>query len=389
MKCEKNVLISVIVPIYNVEEYIGKCIESILNQTYSCLEIILVDDGSKDMSGKICDEYACKDERITVLHKGNGGLVSARKAGLKIAKGDYIGFVDGDDYIDSAFYDTLLKSIISKQVDFVHTGFVKEINGKSIEIFPGEEKVLNLQTDGLQFLQSSVLDRFDIYPSIWSKLFRREFIKKCYEKVPNEQSYGEDLICLCVALLQGKKMYIEKKALYHYIVRPGSITHNRDVLQVLKIGGIYETLTEIFKDYRVYPILKDSLDAYYLRTTLLVMKNIKEIGSYVSLYYFENIEKLKGNRIILYGAGKVGQDYYAQVSRYSDCPIVGWLDVNYRSCNFEYSEVRGIDAVKELEYDVIIIAVKRYEMAMSIKNELLQHGVPDEKIFWKEPREII
>ena len=104
-------LISIIVPVYNVEKYVEKCINSIINQTYKNLQIILVDDGSKDNSGKICDEFKLKDNRIEVIHKNNGGLSDARNAGLKLAKGDYIGFVDSDDYIEADMYETLYNLI--------------------------------------------------------------------------------------------------------------------------------------------------------------------------------------------------------------------------------------------------------------------------------------
>ena len=104
-------LISIIVPIYNVEKYIHKCIESIINQTYKNLEIILVDDGSPDNCGNICEEYAKNDSRIKVIHKENNGLSSARNAGLEICKGDYIGFVDSDDYIELNMYEVLINAL--------------------------------------------------------------------------------------------------------------------------------------------------------------------------------------------------------------------------------------------------------------------------------------
>ena len=97
-------LISVIVPVYNIREYLERCVESILAQTWENLEVLLVDDGSTDNSGQICEDFARRDVRIRVVHKPNGGLVTARKAGLELAEGDYIGFVDGDDYIESGFW---------------------------------------------------------------------------------------------------------------------------------------------------------------------------------------------------------------------------------------------------------------------------------------------
>ena len=105
---EKRPLISVLVPVYNIEKYIRHCLESIITQSYPYLQILLVDDGSTDNSGQICEDFARRDVRIRVVHKPNGGLVTARKAGLELAEGDYIGFVDGDDYIESGFYEKLL-----------------------------------------------------------------------------------------------------------------------------------------------------------------------------------------------------------------------------------------------------------------------------------------
>ena len=120
-----NDLISVIVPVYNVEKYLVQCINSILNQTIKNLEIILVDDGSLDNSGKICDEFSKKDDRIVAIHKENNGLSSARNAGLEIANGNYIGFVDSDDWLDEHMYEILLKLIKENNSDISCCDFFK------------------------------------------------------------------------------------------------------------------------------------------------------------------------------------------------------------------------------------------------------------------------
>lgn len=138
------ITISIIVPIYNVEKYVRQCIESIINQTYKNLQIILVDDGSTDTSGLICDEYASIDDRIEVIHKKNGGLVTARKIGLQKAKGEYIGFVDGDDYIDDNMYESLLGYILKKDVDMVHTGYWYEKEIPLIVILTLRQVLLNV-----------------------------------------------------------------------------------------------------------------------------------------------------------------------------------------------------------------------------------------------------
>ena len=117
--------ISVVVPIYKVEKYLDRCIYSIINQTYTNLEIILVDDGSPDNCPKICDEYASKDNRIKVIHKQNGGLSSARNAGIKVATGDYIGFVDSDDFIELDMYEQMYKVAYENDVDLVMSDYYK------------------------------------------------------------------------------------------------------------------------------------------------------------------------------------------------------------------------------------------------------------------------
>ena len=130
----ENKLISIIVPVYKVENYLNKCIDSILNQTYKNLEIILVDDGSPDNCGKICDEYAKKDNRIKVIHKENGGLSDARNVALDIAKGEYIGFVDSDDFIEKDMYETLYNLVENYSADISSVSFYKVINGKIITL---------------------------------------------------------------------------------------------------------------------------------------------------------------------------------------------------------------------------------------------------------------
>ena len=126
---KEDYLISIIVPVYKVEKYLQECVTSIQNQTYRNLEIILVDDGSPDKSGKLCNEYAKRDSRIKVIHKVNGGLSSARNAGLKIAKGEYIGFVDSDDYIRKNMYEKLLDACIQNKTEIAACNYNYVING--------------------------------------------------------------------------------------------------------------------------------------------------------------------------------------------------------------------------------------------------------------------
>ena len=192
-------LISIIVPIYNIRQYLDKCLSSIITQSYQNLEIILVEDGSTDESGIICDKYAECDRRIKVIHKQNGGLVSARKEGIKAAAGTYIGFVDGDDFIEPEMYEMLVRSIEEMQVDFVHSGYFKN-DGQNLSVKSREKYLFKDRKSREAFIKRQILDPTDnqsVSPSIWSKLFRRDFLKEVYMGMQDNLSYGEDLWCLC------------------------------------------------------------------------------------------------------------------------------------------------------------------------------------------------
>ena len=191
--------ISIIIPVYNVGQYLDKCIKSVINQTYKDIEIICVDDGSTDASSEICDKYGKIDSRIKVIHKTNGGLVSARQAGLKVSRGKYVGFVDGDDWIDKEMYECMFQIIEKYKVDMVETGVVDSY-GESLEkerkykldggIYEGEKfkNVIlnNLLYDG-KFYSYGVNT---IY--LWNKLFKKNFIYECYMKLDYKQSMFED-----------------------------------------------------------------------------------------------------------------------------------------------------------------------------------------------------
>ena len=130
-------MISVIVPIYNIASYLRRCVESLLSQTFSDLEILLVDDGSTDGSGALCEEYRKKDGRIRVIHKENGGLVSARKAGLRAAGGAYIAYVDGDDFVEPDMYERMYAELVKQAVDVVMCGRFEDTGDVSREVFHG------------------------------------------------------------------------------------------------------------------------------------------------------------------------------------------------------------------------------------------------------------
>lgn len=197
---EQDVLISVIVPVYNVEKYLRTCIDSLLEQTYENIEIIMVDDGSKDASREICEEYACKYEKCKVVHKKNAGLGMARNTGMEYMEGEYVTFVDSDDYLDSKCVENLYKMLVKHNVDMCKGGFRRITNSGNIvrnrkygnEVFAGEEAKRKLLP---RMIGSSPTQHDSIEMCVCGAIYNTEIIKKYDIKFPSERELiSEDLV---------------------------------------------------------------------------------------------------------------------------------------------------------------------------------------------------
>lgn len=212
-------LISIIVPAYNVENYIDRCLDSILGQTYKNLQIIVVDDGSTDSTASICDEYGKKDSRIEVIHQKNAGLSGARNAGLRVARGDYIGYVDGDDYIEPVMYEKMINAMTENSVNLVVCGYN--------QIGPQGEKY-NFSRKNIVLSREEALDvyvsdnrEFHIFNSVWSKLFEKDIVKGLEFPVGHN---SEDILYTTKALVNCNGVVFVDDPLYNYVLdREGSI----------------------------------------------------------------------------------------------------------------------------------------------------------------------
>ena len=200
-------LISVIVPVYNVESYVAECIESIQNQTYMNLEIILVNDGSTDASGDICDQYAAYDERIKVIHQENGGLSAARNTGIKAANGDYIAFVDSDDYVGLTLYEDMLKLLKEHDLDIIEFTAFRDKNDGQLEIYEKE--------DALR------LAMHDCFVAAWSKLYKRSAIGDV--RFPVGRKF-EDTATSYLYVANANRVGHINRCYYYYRLNPNSIT---------------------------------------------------------------------------------------------------------------------------------------------------------------------
>lgn len=389
-KSQKDHLISVIVPIYNVEPYLRRCVDSIIAQQHTNLQIILVDDGSVDGSAAICDEYHQKDDRIEVVHKENGGPASARDRGLALTKGEYIGFIDGDDYIDSDFYSNMLYDMLEYDVDFVHSAVVKE-NGDKCTISAKYEKGVHYiegkQTDFIKKYMLNGDSAYYMYYGVAFKLFKAELIKACHAKVPGDLLRGEDMLATCRCLLNSKKIYMDTTAGYHYVAREGSLCHQRNFESLVEQMKLYDNLLKAFEEHGVKDQMKEITDAFFKIRLINFLANSSSERN-IHIYSFSNINRIKGKKIVIYGAGKVGQDYYAQLCRYRDIEIVAWADKNSKKYKFEYMEVLEIENIVNIEVDYFLIAILSSHTADEIKHELINIGIDRNKIIWEAPQKI-
>ena len=380
-----NPLISILVPVYNVEAYIRKSLDSILAQTYVNLQIILIDDGSTDSSGDICNKYALMDKRITVIHKENGGVTSARIEGLKIARGEFIGFVDPDDWIEPSMYKEMLEYAIKTDAEIVHTDKIKEVKGMYYSIKEDNlPAIINPSTD-VEFLKSVVAGHFTVV--LWLNLFKSELIQSCYESFPRHFRNGEDYVIVFLSMIRANRMAYLSKGFYHYVKRDGSIQHNADISLMFTTAMQFQVINDIIENNPYKSLLKPHIDRCFIRRMIFVI-NKTNIINHIPIYMPSSLDDLYGKDIVLCGAGTIGYDYYVYLSQCHVCNIVSWVDAF--PDNYNYTEqVYSIKEILNCKYDIVLIAVEKKDLAEQIMDSLLKLGVEKEKIYWKSPASII
>ena len=278
-------LISVIVPIYNVEKYLKKAVDCIVRQTYDNIEIILVDDGSTDNCGLICDEYYKKDNRIKVIHKENGGASEARNAGIEIAKGEYFAFIDPDDWIENNMIEVLYNNIKKYDADISICEYIKEtIKGKVLKKKSGnkEIQIFNKKSSLCELIMQK-----NITNHIWNKLYKKKLFNEI--RFPKGKLL-EDISITYKLFEKSDKIVYQNISLYHYINR------NSSILNRMTEKGINDLEEAVFSRNKYllnkYPELYDII-------TIDNLRNVK------SLYYFSII----GNYNKLYGSLKFKKYY--------------------------------------------------------------------------------
>ena len=251
-------LLSIIVPVYNAEKYLEECLDSVISQEYANLEIILVDDGSTDKSKDICDEYEKKDSRIKVIHKENGGASSARNAGLYIAKGEYIGFVDSDDYISESLFSILLQALLETDADIAKCGFQEfKYNDFEIEKRTGKKRVFTRKEAIYNFLTVEYSPYKEMNVLVNAALFKRKMFDNI--KFPDVPMHEDTYISPKLFLESEKIVYVDE-SLYFYRQNENSVMRTDFSEKNLKCIDVFKEIhfwiTEIYPEFGKYTIDK-------------------------------------------------------------------------------------------------------------------------------------
>lgn len=379
MSIDKNPLVSVIIPIFNIEQYIEQCIVSIINQSYKNIEIILVNDASTDNSGILCDKYTYIDKRIKVVHhKNNLGLVSARKTGLLNSNGVYILYVDGDDWIKKSCIQTYVDAAVQHNCDMVISSHFEEL-GNTLTVLHNSiedgyydknnliEKIYPTMICGSRFSE------FGIFSYIWGKLIKRSIILNNQLNVDNNIFIGEDAACLYPTLLDVNSILIMSNPMYIYRQRTNSLIKTEKRNEIEKINILYKYLVQVFSNKKYLNILLPQVKMFILN--LLTVRAEKTTN--LNQYPFKNI---RNSKIIIYGAGTFGQHLYKRLAKTEDISIVSWIDEMYDSYSKLGLPIKDTESISNLKFDKIIIALINENISNSAKNLLIKKGIDKKKI---------
>ncbi|MCI8358474.1 MAG: glycosyltransferase [Lachnospiraceae bacterium] len=378
-------MISIIVPIYNVEKYLPQCIESICDQTYRDLEIILVNDGSTDGCRSICEHYRKKDSRIVVIHKENEGLVNARKTGVSAASGEYIAYVDGDDWIEPSMYERMYRAITEQNVDVVMCGRYEDTGNVHKAVFQGIpegkfDKQALIEQVYTKMIVNDLFFEWGIFPSVWDKLFRRGCIERFQMEVDERIVMGEDAACVYPCLLNANSIYIMSECLYHYrqttssmVKRAQDYAKEREQFRIL-----YRSVNEQFEKYASIYDLRQQWKKYVL--FLMIPRADGLYAGYEELAYLFPFSKVKrGKNVVIYGAGTYGQRLFTVLKKSGFCHIAAWVDRNYQEFQKMGLPVEDPGVIANKSYDAIIAAVT-YARSRQALFENLVKSYPEEKI---------
>lgn len=376
-----GILISVVIPAYNEEKYISECIDSVIHQTYRNIEIIIIDDGSTDSTPSICDKYAKLDNRITVVHKKNAGLVAARKDGVYRANGDFLAFVDADDWIDDNCLSVLMEKQIEFDSDLVASSFFKQF---------GNEKIVENNIVDTGFYDKQGLEN-NIYPcmlasedffstgikgTLCGKIFRTKILVELYRDMPNSIRNGEDVAIVYPYLLSINSAYVMNTAFYHYRQLVETMSQRKSN-QSDEISNqlLFDRLRRMVSKYNGNYSLKRQVCWFWAQFLLQHEIDKFDINNEFLVCFGRG---LKCKKIAVYGAGRFGKQVYYYLNEC--CEDLIWVDKKSEYYKSQKLPVFSIDKLLTSDIDTIIISVIDERLSRKIRESLAAMGVSSDII---------
>lgn len=389
---DKAPLASIIVPVYNTQGYLPRCIESILNQTYVNMEIILVNDGSTDDSLSVCEKYAREDARIQVISQSNQGIIAAKKAGICLCGGEYVMFVDSDDWIEPELLETMVQAILESGCSLVCTNVYMDMEHGIFEkrdaIPAGVYETDKIAKDLFYYKNT---DCYGILPYSVAKLYPRDMLEKVLDNISSDIRYAEDKAIVFSFVFQNIKVCFTEEIYYHYCIRNGSACHSENQDYLIELTAFYKYAKKLFDGHEEREHLLRQLGKYLLQEMHYAVNNRLGLVTAGNLIYTEPYKLdpsaffAQKKKIILYGAGKVGVDYRKQLADCANFEICVWVDRDYDKYQEKGVDVQPVEHILEVEFDFILVAVRKQKVFQEIKKKLVDMGVSKDAVIWGRP----
>ncbi len=379
-------IVSVIIPCFNSEKYIEECLTSIVEQNFADMEIICIDDGSTDRTRNIIEDFAIKYENFKTISLEHGGIVRAKKRGVKEAQGKYVLFIDSDDFVAKGMISKGVEGLEKNDVDAVYYGYYLK-KGDSLS------KCLPVLPEGIYCNKEICNSLYDIKKSRknfnwaqWPYFLKKSIIETFIDIVDDDLSVYEDMVITWMYLINTKKIFICNESLYYYRVHGDSTGRRKNPDSLQCVNKAYNNLLSGIEGHIYEDILKKQLK--YMMFDL-VQCNTCFSNERQEFFMFPYELVPQGAKIVLYGAGYVGKSYYRQIRENNFCEIVLWCDANFESIRNEKYQIESIEAIQNTEYDYIVICNMHLDIAEEIKRGLERRlNTGRDKIITYEPRKM-
>lgn len=387
----KDIRLSVVVPVYNCEQYLDECIQSILKQTYTQFELIIVNDGSTDDSLSVCKRYAEEDSRVKVYDIENSGAYQARKYGVNRAVGELLTFADADDWLDLNAFEMYMNIYEVYKPDICAFSYIHNEKNVALNLceegFYDKERIKQLLTLMMFDPKNGIRQ---INPSLSCKLMKRELFLKVTEKVTGRINLGDDALVTYPAVCCADSLYMSNRIFYHYRHNTKSLTTQIRLERVEELGTFQKALENVLDDMGLRETLQSQIDHYVRSFFGMLTENWYHLSASGIKYAFPYARISNDQKLVIYGAGEVGKSYVYSLKAHGYDNLIAWIDKKGDGVyEYESEIVYGLQKLEECEYDVIVIAVYKEKMAIEITENLINRGVNREKIFWERPIGIV